>query len=93
MKQMVELLMLMLMLMVVGCGDKDNPISSEDTELPTTTTLTVVNDLSYSGFSWTIYNIYISPVSNNTWGTDRLGAAETLRFGWKKNVYFIYWQV
>ena len=55
-----------------GCFDKDSPTSSN-----TPVTLTVKNGLSL----WSIYGVQISPVGDDSWGTDWLGSSDTIRPG------------
>ena len=65
--RMLTLIVSVFMIGFLACGN-DNPASSG------TVTLTIINGLE----SYTIHYVYVSPSGSNSWGSDRLGAANVL---------------
>lgn len=61
-----------------ACGD-DNPTSSG------TVTVTIKNDITLLGVGFAINDVYITPTSTTSWGSDRLGANEQIEHGQSKS--------
>ncbi|HOF61134.1 MAG TPA: hypothetical protein PK251_09710 [Candidatus Latescibacteria bacterium] len=77
MRRLVWVLALALSAMVAACGGGQQEIGPTARLGGSNTRIRIVNDLG----SYTIRYVYISPASDDSWGSDRLGASQVLRPG------------
>jgi len=80
MRRLTWIFALALSAIIAACGSSQQEIGTTARLGGSNTQIRIVNDLG----RYTIRYVYISPASDDSWGTDRLGSSEVLRVGQSK---------